>query len=280
MPNWGLALHRLDPTCDRVRDRRRAPSWLLFAFGAISLAAHAGVLGALSARQSSPDLQFRPSTQPLAGETLDVDPAPLPDEDVAEEAEPTAARQAVAAVPGPAVRKAARGAHVDRPADRPADANASPGGAPAPALYGAVGVRFATDLATTFTRAFPQAASADPIWSTSSIGSAGTADVTLLLDEEGHIAGSRIEGAPSPALRRGIDRTLALLSPRTFTAMRPATRLRVTARVARDEVHDGLHGDVFALSGGSFSGDTGTAFFALPASGGGRRIDVELRLLP
>jgi hypothetical protein len=55
----------------------------------------------------------------------------------------------------------------------------------------------------------------------------------------------------------------------------------VTARIARDDVHDGLHGDVFALSGGSFSGDVGTAFFALPAgSGPGRRVDVELRLLP
>ena len=42
----------------------------------------------------------------------------------------------------------------------------------------------------------------------------------------------------------------------------------------------GLHGDVFALSGGSFSGEVGTAFFALPAAGGGRRVDVELRLVP
>jgi hypothetical protein len=48
----------------------------------------------------------------------------------------------------------------------------------------------------------------------------------------------------------------------------------------KDDVHDGLHGDVFALSGGSFSGEVGTAFFALPAAGGGRRIDVELRLVP
>ena len=46
------------------------------------------------------------------------------------------------------------------------------------------------------------------------------------------------------------------------------------------DVHDGLHGDVFALSGGSFSGDVGTAFFARPGPGGGRRVDVEVRLLP
>jgi hypothetical protein len=58
------------------------------------------------------------------------------------------------------------------------------------------------------------------------------------------------------------------------------TRIRVSARVTRDDVHDGLHGDVFALSGGSFVGDLGSAFFALPPSAGpGRRVDVELRLL-
>ena len=44
-------------------------------------------------------------------------------------------------------------------------------------------------------------------------------------------------------------------------------------------MHDGLHGDVFALSGGSFAGAVGTAFFALPGSPG-RRIDLELRLIP
>ena len=49
----------------------------------------------------------------------------------------------------------------------------------------------------------------------------------------------------------------------------------------RDDVHDGLHGDVFALSAGSFSGEVGTAFVALPASvGAGRRVDIEVRLIP
>jgi hypothetical protein len=57
--------------------------------------------------------------------------------------------------------------------------------------------------------------------------------------------------------------------------------MRVTARLSRDDVHDGLHGDVFALSGGSFAGDVGNAFFALPPKDGpGRRLDLEVRLLP
>ncbi|MDP9033615.1 MAG: hypothetical protein M3O50_02320, partial [Myxococcota bacterium] len=158
------------------------------------------------------------------------------------------------------------------------------------ALFGAVGVRAASDLPTAFTRAFPQAASADAMWLSAPFGSAGTADITLVIDEGGHLVASRVEGTPSPPLRRGIARTLALLGPRAFTAHAPITRLRVVARVTRDDVHDGLHGDVFAMSGGSFADEVGTAFFALPAApvrdgpdslaagGRGRRVDISLRL--
>jgi hypothetical protein len=168
-----------------------------------------------------------------------------------------------------------------------------------PALFGAVGERSATDLVATFVRAFPQAASADPIWSSASLGAAGT-NVALELDDTGHLARIAIASStttpasadvplrsttpPSAdvplALRRGIDRTLGLLGGRLFTSRGAVTRLRIAARLSRDEVHDGLHGDVFALSGGSFSGDVGSAFFALPSSGGpGRRVDVEFRII-
>jgi hypothetical protein len=142
-----------------------------------------------------------------------------------------------------------------------------------------VGVRYATDLATTFTRGFPQAASADSIWGGAPFGPAGTATVSLVIDDGGHLTSSSVTGSPSPALRRGIDRTLVLLGGRTFTARGAVTKLRVTARVSPNDVHDGLHGDVFALSGGSFAGETGTAFFALPGVSA-RRVDVELRLIP
>jgi hypothetical protein len=143
-----------------------------------------------------------------------------------------------------------------------------------------VGVRYAADLATAFAHAFPQAASADAVWLEAPFGSAGSIEIDFTLDETGHIVDSAIEGAPSVALRRGVERTLALLGPRTFTSGGARTRLRATARVTRDDVHDGLHGDVFALSGGSFAGRTGTAFFALPAgTGPGRRVDVELVLV-
>jgi len=223
---------------------------------------------------------FAPTTETLAGDTMDVDPTPAEVPEPASEPTPTVETPAppvpVTAGPGPAAALAPPATRAQHPTTPAAPA----GGAP-PAVFGAAGVRFATDLATTFTRGFPQAASADPVWSTVTFGSAGTADVTLVIDEDGHLTGSTITGSPSPALRQGIERTLALLRPRTFTARGAVTRLRVTARVGHDDVHDGLHGEVFALSGGSFTGDVGTAFFALPpAAGPGRRIDVELRLLP
>jgi hypothetical protein len=95
------------------------------------------------------------------------------------------------------------------------------------------------------------------------------------------VTGHTVSGAPSRALRRGIESTILLLGARPFTAHGAVTRLRLTTHVSRNDVHDGLHGDVFALFGGSFTGDVGTAWFALPAPGtGGRRVEVELRLLP
>lgn len=261
----------------------------LVAFAVASLALHAGAAGLVRARASAPAPVFEPSTAPMAGETLDVEPAPVAPDDETEQDPGTASPSALAPAPTRAPAPAPGPEHA--PAPSPALAHvpatggpSSPGGAASPAahpsLFGAAGVRYATDLATTFTRAFPQTASADSIWGTVPFGSAGTAEVSLVLDESGHLVSHSITGAPSPALRRGIERTLVVLGPRAFTARAALTRLRVTARVGKDDVHDGLHGEVFALSGGSFAGDTGTAFFALPTAGGGRRIDVELRLLP
>jgi hypothetical protein len=168
-----------------------------------------------------------------------------------------------------------------RPRMRALAASPMPHASSAPELlFGAVSERFATDLATTFTRAFAQAASADPVWSDAPFGAAGTAVVTLTLDAAGHLAETSITGLPTTALRRGIERTIALLGPRSLTARSAFTKLRLSAQVTRDDLHDGLHGDVFALSGGSFSGDIGSAFFALPPGvGPGRRVDVELRLV-
>jgi hypothetical protein len=219
---------------------------------------------------------FDPTPHTLAGDTLDVEPT-----------EPVSADEDET-TPAPSPVPAAAGAPKTAPAQvtnhgmGAAVPGAAVAAAPRPALFGAVGVRFASDLATTFTRAFPQAASADPIWTETPFGATSSAELTLVLDDEGHLVRTTVSGSPSVALRRGIDRTLVLLGTgRAFTAHGAVTRMRLTSRVSRDDVHDGLHGDVFALSGGSFSGDLGSAFFALPPGAGpGRRIDVELRLLP
>jgi hypothetical protein len=259
------------------RTRPGVPPLLVFLVVSLGIHASSAIgLRALHRGEAEAELIFDPKSQALTGDTLDVEPTPATpaDEDESE----TAPAPSPTASPAAAARSAPRADHglgVPKP-------SGSVSAAVQPALFGAVGVRSASDLATTFTRAFPQAASADPLWSEAPFGAAGTADVTLVLDDDGHLTRSSVSGSPSPALRRGIARTLALLGTgRAFTAHGALTKIRVTSRVSRDEVHDGLHGDVFALSGGSFSGDVGSAFFALPPiAGPGRRVDVELRLLP
>jgi hypothetical protein len=252
---------------------RRTPPLSVFAIASVAL--HAGVFAGLSQRSgnAATPQSFAVGPAPLVGETLDVDEAAPAEDQSQNGAEDQPSEESSHA--GEAAVRAHRPSRVGSRGPAGGEAH------PAPALFGAVGVRYATDLATTFTRAFPQAASADGIWNSTAFGSAGTADLTLVLDDSGHLVSRAIAGSPSPALKRGIERTLLLMGPRAFTARGATTRLRVGARVTSDVVHDGLHGDVFALSGGSFSGDLGTAFFALPGAGGpGRRIDVELRLLP
>ncbi len=250
-------------------------------FFVLSLAFHATAWVALTRRPAPRhEAAFDTATQTLAGDTLDIDTQNPADE---AEAEPEPTPPSPAPIPAPkVVEPGGRTRATERSsnsADAPSQSSSQVAAAP-PALFGAAGVRFATDLPTTFTRMFPQVASADSAWGQAPFGSAGTAEVTLVIDDAGHLVSETVGGAPSLVLRQGIDRTLAALKARTFTARAAVTKLRLTARVQRDEVHDGLHGDVFALSGGSFAGEVGTAFFALPGAGGGRRVDVELRAVP
>jgi hypothetical protein len=240
-----------------------------------SLAMHAAIALRLSAPPAPVVVQAPPpEPSPLNGDSFEMpvehDPAPATDEPPLTPLPPTANANAYANA------NANANAHAHADAHAQADADASASAAP-PSLFGAVGVRFATDVATTFVRAFAQAASADPEWGNAPLGAAGTADVSLEIDESGHFVSFHVEGAPSTALRRGVERTVTLIAARTFTARGAVTKLRLSATITKDDVHDGLHGDVFALSGGSFTGNVGSAFFALPI---GRRIDVDVKLLP
>jgi hypothetical protein len=215
---------------------------------------------------SGPEALFKGNTfeipidVPTATET---DPEPSPDTSADSTAdEPTSAP----AIPARARR--ARAAHEPAGLRR----GTGEGDEGAGTVFGAISDRASIDLATAFTRGFPQAASADPAWVDVAYGPAGEATVVLEIDATGSLVDSRIEGAPSPAFRSGLVRTLALIHARTFTAKSATTRLHVTARVSPDEVHDGLHGEVFAI-GGSFAAAEGQAFFALAI---GRRIDLRV----
>jgi hypothetical protein len=258
----------------------RASTPPLAAFAVLSLALHLAAAGAIrraaDLRLLRPAPETARATPALVGDTLDVEPPAEPVEDDEEQA---------GAAPSESAEATATHESGPRPGQqrgrRPAapSAQAAPA-APPPAQFGAVGERSAVDLPTTFARAFSQAASADPMWATVPLGPAGTAEVTLLLDDSGHLIGHTVSGAPSRALRRGIDSTVVLLGARPFTARGAVTRLRMATHVVPNEVHDGMHGDVFALSGGSFTGDVGNTWFALRTSvTGGRRVEVELRLL-
>ena len=252
----------------------------LSSFAALSFSLHLAAFVAVGrSGPTSSQPRFDTSSQPLTGDTLDVDTSSViePDEDWSPETTTgTTSAAAPHAVPAHSSPSAA-----GHPRPVASGATASAAATPEPPRFGAVGARYATDLATTFTRAFPQAGSAEPSWYSAPFGNAGRAEVTLFLNEEGYLLSTQVSGSPSLALRRSIDRTLQLLAPRTFTARGAVTRLRIVAHVSRDDVHDGLHGDVFALSAGSFSGEIGSAFFALPpAAGPGRRVDMQVTLAP
>lgn len=204
-----------------------------------------------------------------SGETFDIDPNSDPVTDQGDIDGENSATESAKNEPVGETRGARR--NHERPTKT--DKSESTGNDQPELTFGADGDRSAADLATSFTRMFPQTASADPIWSGAPMGSTGTVDVVLTIDDAGNLIGSEIQGAGSAALRRGIERTLVLLKHRVFTAHAYVTTLRVSAVVSPDSVHDGLHGDVFAL-GGSFSETEGDAFFALAI---GRRIDVRIK---
>jgi hypothetical protein len=250
----------------------------LLVFGVASLLLHAGGAAVLLPRTDG----FHPIAETLVGEALEVDEEPpAAAEEESAETPPSVAAEDLPLVPAAPAVAPARGAARSATVATAAGSASASSPSPPPLPFGAAGVRYASDLATTFTRSFPQAASGDKAWTGAPFGGAGSATVSLVIDENGHLMSSAVLGSPSPELRRGIERTLALLEPRAFTASAAITRLRVSARIARDDVHDGLHGEVFALSGGSFAGDVGSAFFALPGGpGAARRVDVEVRLLP
>jgi hypothetical protein len=241
------------------------------AFLCISLAAHVAVGAAVYVRASHAHESVVTTTPPrepeaiLSGDTFEV-PEELPTVDP--ETLPVAAPAKPAPEPIRAPSLRSTSSHAD-----PGGAHTGGGESTAGSVFGASGDRASVDLSSAITHGFPQAASADPAWALAPFGPAGEATIVVEIDESGAMTGSRIEGAPGPALRAGITRTIALLRARAFTASGPVTRLHVTGYVSADDVHDGLHGEVFAV-GATFDGSVGSAFFALAI---GRRVDLTVR---
>lgn len=253
----------------------------------ISVAAHVAIATTLLLPPPRPLDPAQDPSPRIAGDTFEL-PAPETQEVPAGGSSPPRASEPMAAAaaegdapapPSPLVhaRRDKRPSRGGRPPGGRADPGErqaeAPGSVGTSALYGAVGDRSATDFATSFTHAFPQAASGDQAWRSASLGSAGDVDLVVTLDEAGHILHTEIVGAPSPALAGGVRRTLALIKGRPFVAKGRTTKLHLSATVSSDAVHDGLHGDVFAI-GKSFAGGEGSAFFALAI---GRRVDVRVR---
>jgi hypothetical protein len=251
----------------------------------LSLAAHGAVAAYLLAPpRPGPSAALAPPPQ-TAGDTFALPAPETADKALANASPSTDGHAAPAPAEQPDAPARPKPPSLGRPAPRPSHegrpsagraapgvAETAPGSAGTAALYGAVGDRSAADLAGAFTRAFPQAASGDASWRDAPLGPAGEATVTLTLDETGHISSVDVSGSPSAPLAGGIRRTMALIKGRPFVARGRVTRFRVVATISPDTVHDGLHGDVFAI-GASVA--ESSAFFALNA---GRRIDLRMLL--
>lgn len=280
---YGIVPRELPARWCTLSDVGKAVWWTL----PVSIGAHAAIAAALLAPRAGPPEPPSDPAPALAGETFEL---PAPDTQEVPLANANAAADEVAA-PAPADepeaparpeppsrgRRASRPSHDKRPsAGRPAKADDDEGGSTGSGLtYGAVGERSASDLLTAITHGFAQGASGDPAWRSAALGPAGEATLVLTLDESGRLVGEEIRGAPSPALASGIRRTLALVRGRPFVARGQVTKLRLTATVSADSVHDATGGDVFAI-GRSVAGGEGHGWFALAV---GRRIDLRVRPL-
>lgn len=232
--------------------------------GLLLLHAAAGGGGAWLAHRAHAE-RAAPAPKPVfAGETFDV----------SEALEPPAPAPAVAA-PAPTEAHAPEAAE-PRLRQSPAASSgerARTATAPQPLLFGALGNRSATSLVVAVARAFPQAASTDPVWRTVPLGGAGAATLEIELERDGTVARYGLGPGASPALRQAVVRTMAFLGERPFVARGAVTRLHLTARVTADAVRDGSDA-VYAIHS-EHDGDHGSAFFSLAS---GRRVDLAIRV--
>jgi hypothetical protein len=235
----------------------------------ISIAIHAIVIGVMLRPRARPPVEIEIDPSPaLAGETFEV-PADLGTAPETAAASDTATVTETATATAPATV-----ARVSTHHDGTSSA------AVPPARFGAVGDRSATDVLLTFRRAYTQVASADTDWTTVPFGDAGSADVTLGIDEEGKLVRAELGPGGNAIMRRDVERTFALIRGRAFVATAPEIHVRVSAKVNPPFDHEADHGGLvevgqnrFAIGGVGNDEDT-TTFFALSI---GRQIDIRVK---
>ena len=161
----------------------------------------------------------------------------------------------------------------------PASAHGAGPGGTFGAETSAPGVR---DLLRSFVRAVPIVASSDPVWSPLPLGPAGSADVTLALDEEGrpHVA----SGLSGPGhLRKLIVKTVSVMSGGRFgiasadgIASEQKIHVAITlTQEAAPSANQAVSGGVFALRfDPPDEHQVSHGFFTLAS---GRRVEVSVR---
>ncbi len=243
-----------------VRGRSVAPG--LFLIGSLALHGVAGGAAWLVHRSHAraPGQVEREAKPVFAGESFDVQAATEPQPAFAA---PTDEAPKQPATPG---EKKLERSHAPR-----ALGTTGAAAAEEPPTYGAVGDRSAVDLVVAISRAFPQAASTDPVWATVPLGSAGEAEMEIDRDASGNVVRWSLDSGASGALRRAMVRTMALVTGRALLARGPTTKLRLSARVSTDAVRDGAD-SVYALHS-EHEGRNASAYFSLSI---GRRIDLVL----
>jgi hypothetical protein len=146
--------------------------------------------------------------------------------------------------------------------------------------FGAEGAASVRDLGRAFTRAIPPAGQADLAWSALPAGDAGSIDVTLEIDETGHITGMKPpEADPPRQLLALVKRTLILLEAGTFAIHSGAVSAGVEVLRVHVTLRDGEPGaEAGSATGLSFAYERGkgTATFTQAS---GRRVEVSVKVL-
>ncbi|HEY3593468.1 MAG TPA: hypothetical protein VGL13_06330 [Polyangiaceae bacterium] len=265
-------------------------AWSRWPLG-LSLALHAAVLGIGAFRPARPAENLR--TDFWAGQTFEapelVDEAPSVESDPSWSAGGSGESAPGQVEPTP-VEPAATPAR-PRASSRPSTAKAAQAATPAStgaanttenggfgAEGAAPGVR---DLIRSFVRAIPAAASSDPEWATLPIGSAGSTELTLVLDADLKPHAEALDPRVTPQLRRLIQKTMLVLSGGRFAVSSegPATeKVHIAAWVTQLAVpptSDGQSGGIFGLGFEPPNEQrVSRAFFTLAS---GRHVEVTVR---